>query len=85
MERSGLRKDRIQNRPRLTGARAIASIAALVAAALIFASSEGGAAGGNTYGGSLLEMAPRRFPGLTRAERALLVFADDRRALGPRV
>src|SRR6202011_4051630 len=32
--------------------------------------------GGNSNGGSLLEIASKLFPGLTRAERALLEFAD---------
>ena len=65
MERSGWRRDRIRNRPRLTGIRAIASIVALAAAALIFAPREDEAAGaGNTDGGSTFallgnELAPR--------------------------
>src|SRR6516164_1899662 len=79
MERSGLRRDRIQNRPRLIGVRAIALIVALVAATLIFAPSEGEAASrGEADRGSLLEMASRLFPDLTRAERALLEYADIR-------
>ena len=78
MERSGLRRERIQNRPRLTGVRAIASIAALVAAAFIFASSEGEAAGGSEAdSGSLLEMASKLFQDLT-SERALLKHSDAR-------
>jgi hypothetical protein len=43
----------------------------------MFAPSESEAAsGGNAERGSLLEMASKRFPDLTRAERALFVFAD---------
>jgi hypothetical protein len=49
----------------------------------MFAPREGEASGGgNTRGGSLLEMASKRFPGLTRAERALLVFADKSNQAG---
>jgi len=54
----------------------------LIAAALIFAASERDAANaaesgdGNSNGGSLLEIASKLFPGLTRAERALLEHAD---------
>jgi hypothetical protein len=79
MERSGLQSDWIRNRARLTGVRAIASIVALAAAALIFAPSEGEAASrGEADGGSLLGMASKRFPDLSRAERALLEHSDVR-------
>jgi len=71
------RTDRVQNRPRLAGMRTIAAIVALVGAALICAPTEvESAGGGDTGGGSLLGVASKRFPDLTRAERALLVFAD---------
>jgi hypothetical protein len=51
----------------------------VIAVVLIFATRESEAAsmalsGGD--GGSLLEIASKLFPGLTRAERALLEFAD---------
>ena len=79
MERSGLQSDWIRNRARLTGVRAIASIVALAAAALIFAPSEGEAASrGEADGGSRLGMASKRFPDLSRAERALLEHSDVR-------
>jgi hypothetical protein len=56
-------------------------IAGLMAAALIFTSSESESAraaanDGGTDRGSLLEIASKLFPGLTRAGRALLEFAD---------
>ena len=71
------RTDRVQNRPRLAGMRTIAAIVALVGAALICAPTEvESAGGGDTGGGSLLGVASKQFPDLTRAERALLVFAD---------
>lgn len=54
--------------------------AALIAAVLIFAPSESEAVkageSGGTDDGSLLELASKLFPGLTRAERELLVWAD---------
>ena len=83
IEQSGLRRDWSDNRTPLRRACTIASIAALIAAALTFATSESEAAsGGNTEGESLLEMASKRFPGLTRAERALLGFADKSNQAG---
>jgi hypothetical protein len=62
----------------LRRARTVASIASLIAAALIFVASESAAVGrgGDTDGGSLQEIASKLFPGLTRAERAMLWFCD---------
>jgi hypothetical protein len=61
----------------------MASIARLIAVALIFAPSESEAAraaasgGGGSGGASLLEIASKLLSGLTRAERALLEFTDQ--------
>jgi hypothetical protein len=68
----------------LRWARSVALIAALIAAAEIFAVNESRASraartesgDGGTDRGSLLEVASKLFPRLTRAERALLEFAD---------